>query len=182
MSGTGETPCKWEISPGTHLRLLRKTDAGELHALIEVNRDHLARWLPWAARQTRGDTEAFLRRTEEQLSDNDGFQMAVVSEGDIGGVIGFVGVDWGHRSTSLGYWLGEEYQGKGTMTKAVGALVDHALSVWELNRVEIRAATENRRSRSIPERHGFTEEGVLRQAERVEGQYLDVVVYSILAV
>jgi ribosomal-protein-serine acetyltransferase len=41
------------------------------------------------------------------------------------------------------------------MTAAVRLLVDHALTVWQLNRVEIRAAVENRRSRAIPKRLGF---------------------------
>ena len=50
-----------------------------------------------------------------------------------------------------------------------------------LNRVEIRAAPENRRSRAIPERLGFTEEGTLRQAERVGERYLDSAVYAMLA-
>jgi hypothetical protein len=48
-------------------------------------------------------------------------------------------------------------------------------------RVEIRAAPENARSRAIPERLGFTQEGTLRQVERVGDRYLDNVVYAMLA-
>ena len=48
-------------------------------------------------------------------------------------------------------------------------------------RVEIRAAQENARSRAIPERLGFTQEGTLRQVERVGDRYLDNVVYAMLA-
>lgn len=67
------------------------------------------------------------------------------------------------------------------MTAAVRLLVDHALTVWRLNRVEIIVATENRRSRAIPERLGFREEGTLRQLQLVEGRFLDCVSYSMLA-
>lgn len=169
------------ISDTSHLRLLDEADAEELHALIEANRGRLRRWLPWAAAQTFEDTLGFLRGTEEQLAGNDGFQTAIVSEGEIAGVIGFIGVNWQHRSTSLGYWLSAKHEGRGTMTAAVRALVDHALAVWELNRVEIRIAAENRRSRAIPERLGFHQEGTLRKAELVDGRYLDSVVYSMLA-
>jgi ribosomal-protein-serine acetyltransferase len=169
-----------EISETSHLRLLDESDAEELHALIEANRSYLARWLPWAEGQTFAETLAFVRRAREQLNRNDGFQAAVVCEGAIGGVIGYHGVDWGNRSTSLGYWLSEARRGRGTMTGAAQILTDHALSAWELNRVEIRAALENSRSRAIPERLGFRAEGTLRAAERVGGRYLDCVLYSML--
>ena len=46
---------------------------------------------------------------------------------------------------------------------------------------EIRAAVGNARSRALPQRLGFREEGILREAERVGDAYLDVVVYSVLA-
>jgi ribosomal-protein-serine acetyltransferase len=97
------------------------------------------------------------------------------------GVIGYISVGWSNRATSLGYWLAEELQGEGTMTAAVRVLTDHALAEWDLNRVEIRAASGNRRSRAIPERLRFRAEGTLRQAERVGDRYVDSVVYSMLA-
>jgi ribosomal-protein-serine acetyltransferase len=170
-----------KLSEAAHLRLLEESDAGELHGLIEANRSYLARWLPWAAGQSAADTLAFIRRTREQLDGNDGFQAAVVCDGRIAGVVGYIGVDWASRSTSLGYWLSEERQGGGTMTAAVRLLTDRAFAVWDLNRVEIRAASENLPSRAIPERLGFAQEGTLRQAERVGERYLDCVVYAMLA-
>jgi ribosomal-protein-serine acetyltransferase len=169
------------ISATCRLRLLEESDAAELHALIEANRELLARWLPWAAGQTFEDTLAFVRRTREQLDGNDGFQLAIVSGGKIAGVVGYRSVDWAEHSTSLGYWLGAEHQGRGTMTESVCALVDHAVSGWRLDRVEIRAAVENRRSRAIPERLGFRLELTLPKAEVVDGRQLDSAVYAISA-
>jgi ribosomal-protein-serine acetyltransferase len=46
--------------------------------------------------------------------------------------------------------------------------------------VEIRCATGNTRSCAIPERLGFSREGVLREAEWVNGRFLDLVVWSLL--
>ena len=163
------------------LRLLEESDARELHSLIEANRDHLARWMPWAAGQTLDDTLTFIRGTREQLANNDGFQTAVIDNGRIVGIVGFHGISWRHRSTSIGYWLAESAQGHGTMTHAVQALVDHAFGAWRLHRVEIRAGVENTRSRAISERLGFTQEGVVREAERVGDSYIDQVVYATLA-
>jgi ribosomal-protein-serine acetyltransferase len=173
--------CELAVGDGVGIRLLDPSDAAELYALIEVNRERLAEWLPWAAAQTAADTDEFIARTRKQVARNDGFQAAIVREGRIAGIAGFISVDWTHRGTGLGYWLGEEFSGQGTMTAVVRALTDHALRVWELNRVEIGAATENRRSRAIPERLGFREEGTVRQAQRVGDRYLDLVVYSMLS-
>ncbi len=170
--------CQLQVTDDVALGLLEEADARELHTLIEVNRAHLARWLPWAAGQTLDDTLDFIRRTQSQLQENGGFQAAVLLGGSIVGMAGYVSVDWGNRATRIGYWLDAGHQGRGTMTAAVRSLVDHALSVWQLNRVEIRIAADNRRSRAIAERLGLRQEGTLRQAELIDGRYLDSVVYS----
>ncbi len=169
------------ISDRLQLRSLAEADAGELHALIEANRQWLSPWLRWAATQTLADTVRFIRDAAAQLDTSDGFQAAIVIDNRIAGVVGFTGVDWENGSTSLGYWLAVEHEGHGIMTAAVRAMVDHALRAWKLNRVEIRVAVENSRSRAVPERLGFRQEGILREAERVGDRYLDAVLYSMLA-
>ena len=107
--------------------------------------------------------------------------MTVVDDGKIVGMVGFVGVSWPRRSTTIGYWLAESAQGRGTMTRAVQILTNHALETWRLDRVEIRVGVENTRSRAIPERLGFTREGVLHDAELVDDRYVDQIVYAMLA-
>lgn len=162
------------------VRPLETEDATELHALIEANRSHLARWLPWAAGQSLDGTERFIAEAEGQLARDDGFQAKIAPEGEIVGVVGFHAIDWINRNTSLGYWLAADAQGKGTMTTVVSALLDHVFYEWELHRLEIHCAPENTRSRAIPERLGFREEARLRETELIGGRYLDSVVYGLL--
>ena len=168
------------LTDACHLRLFEESDVDEFHALIEANRAHLSPWMPWVG-QPREETLAFIRSTRRQIADNDGLQTVIVCDGRLAGAVGFHGVDWKSRATSIGYWLAEPHQGKGIMTRAVRALVEHAFSAWQLNRVEIQVAPENRRSRAIPERLGFREEGTRRAAELVGERYLDSVVYGMLA-
>lgn len=168
------------IADGVSRRLLSAADATELHQLIEANRDYLARWLPWAASQTFRDTLDFIRKAHSQMTANDGFQVAITLDSRIIGMAGFPEVDWANRCTRIGYWLAEPYQGRGIATAAAEVLVEHALSVWDLNRVEIHGAEENRRSRAVAERLGFRQEGTLRQAEHVKSGYLDRVIYAML--
>jgi len=162
------------------VRPLAAEDAAELYAVIEANRDHLARWMPWAAGQDPEGTKRFIAEAEEQLARDDGFQARITLEGKIVGVAGFHSIDWINRHTSIGYWLAEDAQGRGTMTEVVRALLSHAFHEWELHRVEIHCAPENRRSRAIPERLGFREEALLRETELVGGRYLDSIVYGLL--
>jgi ribosomal-protein-serine acetyltransferase len=169
------------VTDDCQLRLLEEADAEELYRLIEANRAYLARWMPWAAAQTRETTVEFLRATRRQAASDDGFQAALVCDGAIIGVVGYHSVNWPHGSTTIGYWLAEQHQGRGLMTRAVRVLVDLAFGEWNLHRVEIRAATDNGRSRAIPERLGFREEGVQREAERIGERYLDLAIYGLLA-
>jgi ribosomal-protein-serine acetyltransferase len=168
------------VANGASLRLPSAADATELHELIEANRDYLARWLPWAASQTFEDTLDFIRKAHSQMTANDGFQMAMTLDSRIIGMAGFPEVDWANRCTRVGYWLAEPCQGRGIATTAAEALVEHAFSVWDLNRVEIQVAEENRRSRAVAERLGFRQEGTLRQAEHVKSGYLDRMIYAML--
>jgi ribosomal-protein-serine acetyltransferase len=81
----------------------------------------------------------------------------------------------------IGYWLGESFQGKGLMTGACRALLDYLFFELKLHRVEIRCAIGNARSCAVPKRLGFTKEGVLRQAQAFDDQFLDLEVYALLA-
>ena len=146
---------QFELSDDRRLRLLKEADAEELHALIEANRAELSRWLPWAGGQDLDGTREFIRHSRRMAADETGLTFAIVSDGALVGVIGLEPIDSAHGTASIGYWLGEGQQGRGTMTRAVQALVEHAVSVLELNRIEIRAAVGNARSRAIPQRLGF---------------------------
>jgi ribosomal-protein-serine acetyltransferase len=172
---------RFDIGDGAQLRRLVEADGAELYGLIEDNRGFLAEWMPWAADQTLERTLNFIRAAEQRAEDDNGFETALVVDGRIAGALGLVRVDGFARATSMGYWLGERYQGRGLMTRGVAALVDHAFGAMGLHRVEIQAAIENRRSRAIPERLGFEQEGVLREAERVRDRYHDLAVYGLLA-
>ncbi len=169
------------IGDGIVLTPLALSDADELYAVTDANRDHLRPWMPWiGAVLSPGDTREFIRSTVDQRQRNDGYQCAIRIDGAIAGIVGHHRIDWPNRLTSIGYWLAVDHQGKGVMTRACGALIDFAFTELSLNRVEISAATTNRRSRAVIERLGFVEEGLRRQAEWVRGQFLDLKCYGIL--
>lgn len=106
----------------------------------------------------------------------------VVIENAIGimGMVDFHDISRENEAGSIGYWLGEEFNGKGFMTSAVREMVSIGFNELELNRIEIQCATNNIKSRAIPERLGFIHEGILRSSEKVNGRFLDHAVYGLL--
>lgn len=172
----------FSIDNETELRLLEERHAEELFALTDQNRAYLREWLPWVdGVQSAENTKQFIKSALEQFARNQGFNAGIWHKGKLAGVIGFRKIDWANRETSIGYWLGAEFQGRGLMTKSCRALVDYALRELKLNRVEIRCAPENRKSCAIPERLGFIQEGVVRQVGWLYDHFVDLVVYGMLA-
>jgi ribosomal-protein-serine acetyltransferase len=169
------------IADGAVLRPLTEGDAAELTSVVAANRGHLARWLPWATTYGHQDSVDYIERKIAQIEVDDGFEGAIALGGRIVGGAGFHHVDWINRTTSIGYWLAADVQGRGLMSATVRALLDHAFGTWDLHRVVIEVVVDNVRSRAIPERLGFSEEGILREAKLIRGTYEDAVLYAILA-
>jgi ribosomal-protein-serine acetyltransferase len=164
------------------LRRLEQDDVAELHALIERNRAELCTWLQWPHEETSEQTLEFILRARAKEAEETGLQRAIVAERRIVGMAGLPRIDWANRNAEIGYWLGAEHQGRGIMTAAVAALVEHGFERLALNRLEIRTDIENTASRAVAERLGFRYEGTLRQAYRITGdRYSDDAVYSLLA-
>jgi ribosomal-protein-serine acetyltransferase len=164
------------------LRTLCEDDAEILFRVVDENRAHLREWLPWLdANTTSQDSLAFIQATLRQEADNQGFTCAIEFRGRIVGVAGYHPIRWNNKSVEIGYWLAREAVGHGIMTKCCRVLISHAFAVYGLNRVQIPAAVGNRRSRAIPERLGFTWEGVIRDAEWLYDHFVDHAMYSILS-
>lgn len=169
------------IGEGVELRSLEAGDAQELHALIEANREHLARWLPWVKPgRTLDDTKSFIAGTVLEEGRTGGIAAGILVARSLAGVC-HLRADPLRRFGDVGYWLAAEHEGKGLMTRAAAALLDHAFDELGLGKIEIHCAPGNVKSRAIPERLGFTLEGVLRAREWLHDHFEDHVVYGILA-
>lgn len=141
----------YKIDENTELRLLELRHAEQLFQLTDQSRESLREWLPWIDfTRTVVDSRDFIGGTLQQFSRNDGFQAGIWYQGELAGVIGLHSINWSNKSTSIGYWLGANFEGKGLMTKACKAVVDYCFAELGLNRIEIRTATENKKSAAIP--------------------------------
>ena len=174
---------KYQLDDQIELRMLGLEHAYALYTLVDENRQHLREWLPWIDQtQSVENTKEFIQLTLKQYVDNNGIQAGIWVKGQLAGVIGYHMFNWQHKYTSIGYWLGEGYQGKGIMTKACETFINYAFDTLDMNRIEIRCASGNYRSQAIPKRLGFKEEGRIRCGEWLYDHYVDHIIYGLIAV
>lgn len=165
-----------------NLQLLQPQDSSELFRLVDKNRKHLRKWLPWVDNITSSlQYHSIIPSWLKQYADNNGFQAGIRFRGKLVGVIGLHSIDWHNKQTTIGYFLAEGYEGNGIMTKSVQALLNYIFFNLYLHRVEIRCGILNKKSRAIPERLGFKQEGLIREAEFLYDHYHDLIVYGMLS-
>jgi len=170
------------VDEESELRILTERDASDLYTLVDQNRAYLRQWLPWIdATRSLDDELDFIRITQARAARNNGFSCGIWHKGKIVGTIGYHPIDWTNRKVEIGYMLAPQFQGQGLMTKACRILVSYAFKVLKLNKVEIRCATNNERSRAIPERLGFTMRRTVHNGEWLNDHFVDMYVYSIYA-
>ena len=168
-------------APGIEIRLFELRDAETVFAVVERNRTYLREWLPWVDVTTSPENiRNFIARVRDQFATGRGPQTGIWIEGNFAGSVGCHPIDWPNRHCSIGYWIEERYQGKGTMTRSCTAMIDYLFGDLGLHRVTIQCGTGNRRSCAIPERLGFTREGLTRDGEWVNDRWVDLVLWGML--
>lgn len=155
--------------------------APALANLIDQNRTYLREWLPWLDySNTIADSEKFLQDCLEAYLERTQCSMAIFLKDELIGMTGFNIINAANHSADIGYWLAQEHNGHGYMTEAVKAIIHLGFGDYRLNRIVIKAATNNHPSRSVALRLGFHHEGTLRQAEILYSRYHDLEQYSLL--
>ena len=168
-----------QVAPDITLVALQASHAPRLFELIDGGRAYLRRWQNWPDYiRTLQDVHDLIERSDFKLSHNNGFDLAIVQDGEIVGKVGLVYVNQDANLTEIGYWMGQGYQGRGTMTRSVDALTAYALDTMGLNEVRIRCAVGNTRSRAIPERLYFAYQGILPRKTWLHGQKIEEVLYT----
>jgi RimJ/RimL family protein N-acetyltransferase len=106
---------------------------------------------------------------------------AIEVEGAAVGGIGLLLRDDIYRlSAEIGYWLGEEFWGRGIVAGAVRALTDYAFASFDLCRIYAEVFEWNPASMRVLEKAGFQFEGRLRKSVVKDGQVIDACIYALV--
>ena len=80
-------------------------------------------------------------------------------------------------SAFMGYWMGKQHAGKGYMSSAVKAALDHAFSRLDLDEVKATWLPHNERSIALLEKSGFVKSGYLPDHLEIDGTREDHVLF-----
>lgn len=162
------------------LRPWRQSDAEAVAAAAD--NPHIAANLrnAFPSPYTLADAEWYVndciaRGEERQLT------RAILIEGRAAGSIGvFVRDDVYEKSAELGYWLAEEHWGRGVMTEAVRQICREAFERFDILRIFAEPFADNRGSRRVLEKAGFTCEGTMRNGVFKNGRVHSYCMYALL--
>lgn len=161
------------------LRARRSSDVAVLH-------DELYDDVPTRVRaDTRGWTPVGVEHSpyavHEGGADAAEFSIVERSGGQLAGEAILWEVDQHNRSAHAGLALRPAFRGRGLAEDTLRVLVDYALSIRGLHRVQLEVVAGNQPMLAAARRVGFEQDGVLRESVWISGAFADQVVLSRLA-
>ena len=162
------------------IREWRLEDSGSLaHQLNNPNvLNNLRDGIPYP--YTERDAEDFIRSMLSADVDKV-FAFAVVAEGEVVGSISVSRCENIHfRTAELGYYIGEEYWGKGYATCAVTKVCRYIFDNTDILRIFAEPFAYNTASCRVLEKSGFQLEGVLKSNAQKNGKVLDMKMYALM--
>ncbi len=168
-----------------YLRPPEIRDHGPWAALREGSRAFLTPWEPtWAEDElTRSSYRFRLRRYAEDMREGRGYPFFMFRSSD-DALVGGINVSRVQRGVaqmcSIGYWVGEGFQGLGFTTEAVAAVAGYCFEDLALHRVEAACQPHNLASRRVLVKTGFAEEGFARRYLKIDGDWRDHVLYGLI--
>ncbi|MFD3166736.1 GNAT family N-acetyltransferase [Herpetosiphon sp. NSE202] len=173
---------KYDLDPTSELRILERRHAPAFLELVSTNRQYFGEWLGWANTMTTvADAEAFIAAGLTRFAEDGLPRVGIWHNQQLVGGMLFFPLDRRLMSTEIGYWLAESAGGQGLMVRATRALLEFVFDQLGLNRIGLNAVVENKRSRVVADRLGFTLEGVRRQTWTDGKRFADMACYSLLA-
>jgi len=172
------SPLPVDLGDGVVLRHYEMDDLPALWEAIEAERTRLGEWMPFVRdAKTIDDERAWL---ESVTTEPRGLGGGSLWRGS--GLVGGAGLfpDTFGIAAEIGYWVRSSDEGRGHISRACRSLIRIGFDELDLHRIVIRAGVGNARSRAIPERLGFTYEGIAREEGRGSGGFYDLAVYGLL--
>jgi RimJ/RimL family protein N-acetyltransferase len=171
-----------DLGDGAELRPLEPWQAEEFLAHMERARETVDPWIPWAERSTDLESAtATLQRYADKAAADRARLYGIWLAGTLVGGTMFVSFDAAFGNCEVGCWLEPAGRGRGLVTRSVTRLIDWAIDVRGMYRIEWRCRPDNIASANVARRLGMRLDGVLRGEFPHHGVRHDTQVWSLIA-
>ncbi|MFT8322320.1 MAG: GNAT family N-acetyltransferase [Bacillus sp. (in: firmicutes)] len=159
-------------------------DGKEVYESMQRSKKELQKWMPFANQaQTMDGVEENIRKAYAKfiLKEDIRLHIYLKKNNTFIGSTGLHSIDWEVRSFEIGYWCDTSFTGNGYIQESTKTLISFARETLEAKRIEIRCDALNHNSRAIPEKLGFTLDGILQnESLSADGSNLrDTCIYSL---
>jgi RimJ/RimL family protein N-acetyltransferase len=172
------------------IRPYREDDVPTLTEAYLESINELKPWLSWAHNVATEEPVSalqaeliFVRKVQAKWLMREELSFLITDKNDdtkIFGAICLRRINWAVPAMEIRYWLRTSMTGKGYMTETVNALCRYAFTQLHVQRIDLVCDESNIRSRAIPERLGFVQEGILKNYDRSadNNELTNMVVYA----
>ena len=161
---------------------LRAIDRDDFDRIIQwLDDPELMRW--WGHGATVGSTSALRTRIEDWIGQElaSGHPTAFVVD-DLDrqpiGLLILSAIDPIDRSAELSLFFLSQFRGRGYGADALETLCDAAFEQWNLHRLTVRSEAHNLTAHKFFLQHGFEQEGRLREARFIDGEWRDILIFG----
>ena len=162
------------------LRELEVSDASSLFAMLTP--EEVSRFISLPPTTVQGfDQFILLARSERQAGRYVSFAVVPHGMNTAVGLFQVRQLEAGFATAEWGFALGSAFWGTGMFVDGGQLVVDFAVETLNVGRLEARACVANGRGNGALRKLGAVQEGVLRRSFLKNGQFLDQMLWSILA-
>lgn len=154
------------------------------YELVERNRQHIYKTFPVTATacESLEKTNVFLQNAHAAEQDKKGYYFYIrKTENELIGYICIKSIDTRCGKCELAYFIDENYQGQGIITKAVGDVIAYCFGALTMNKIFICTSKNNIGSQKVATKNGFIQEGILREEfKNGDGLLEDILYFGLL--
>lgn len=169
-----------KIDNEIQLALVEPSFAAKYFAIVQRDLDYLSQWLAWPEHaKDEAFFHSFITRSLHDYAAGKSLTCAIILKDEVVGNIAFNSINHSLKKAEIGYWLSAQHQGRGIVSRAVSALFDMAFTQLGMEKVQISAAVSNQPSRAVCERLNMELEGIITNAENLNGRIVDHAIYGL---
>lgn len=129
-------------------------EVNALYKITDLGRDYLAKYLPWAAKNTLEDSLGFIQKTKQDRLTGAEYGFGIYYDDVLAGHISLMHLS-DEQKPEIGYWIAQNASGKGVTSLAAERVTRFGFETLGLDEILIKAAITNTASNKIAEKLGY---------------------------